>query len=77
MELVWEAFLDRRYQCEVERTSQYTGVLKIYDTLNEKKELFSKEVTLSYGAVFGPDVDDVSVWQDTVVDFIDGPDPDR
>lgn len=68
---IWENTLDERYKCSVTRNSQYSGQLKIFDTeLN--KVLCDEEVNLSYGAAFGPDVDDVREWQDRIIEIVDG-----
>lgn len=34
--------------------------------------LMHTEVGLSYGAMFGPDVADVALWEDMVIKVIDG-----
>lgn len=69
MVTVWEANLDEKYECRVNRTKPYTGVLTITE---DGKELFSKDVSIAYDAQFGPDVSDVMEWQDICVEFIDG-----
>lgn len=69
-EIIWENTLDQRYKCTVTRNSQYLGQLKILDEeLN--KVLCDEEVRLSYGATFGPDVDDVNLWQDRIIEIVD------
>jgi hypothetical protein len=70
-DLVWFATLDGRYQIEVQRASRSTGNLCIFDHADGDKELANWLVPLAYGAVFGPDVDDVAQWQDKVLEFID------
>lgn len=74
-ETIWENTLDQRYHCTVTRNAVYSGQLKIYDEkLN--KVLCDEEVRLSYGAAFGPDVEDVRDWQDRIIEIVDGiPDP--
>lgn len=68
-ELVWSSTLDDVYECEVSRTGEYKGQL----TVSKGGEtLYTEDVTLSYGAKFGPDVDDVWAWQESCVKFIDG-----
>lgn len=68
---VWEAKLDGRYQCEVNRIDDYTGRYTITDE-ESGKVLYDNIVTLSYGAQFGPDVDDVCNWENIAMDIVDG-----
>ena len=70
-DIVWHSKLDERYLIEVRRTGSHTANLFIFDHNDEDKELTSFEVTLFYGAQFGPDVADVTEWQEKVIDFID------
>ena len=74
--LVWWSKLDKRYQVEVQRVgsgseSGYRGTLFVFDHQEDNKRLLSKEVGLSYQAIFGPDFQDVSDWQDKAAKFID------
>ncbi len=62
MESVWSSVLDGKYDCEVTRTGPYTGILTVVDTKKDEK-ILSEEVSLAYGAQFGPDIEDVSTWQ--------------
>lgn len=66
--IVWEAKLDQIYQCKTERTGESTGILKIEE---DDRVLFEKPVTLSFGALFGPDIADVQEWEQTCIDFVD------
>lgn len=70
-QLVWWSRLDNKYQVEVHRTGDRTGVLYVFDHNDNNKELFSKDVDLSYGAQFGPDVADVAEWQKATGEFVD------
>lgn len=70
-ELSYPVFLskfDHRYDVKVLRKGSYEGILQVWDngTL-----LMEKDVTLSYGAVFGPDVADVAEWEKLVANFVD------
>lgn len=66
---VWEATLDDRYECQVIRTEDpYKGILLIHDGT---REILREEVGLSYAAQFGPDVDDVQLWQDMCIQAVD------
>lgn len=67
---VWEATLDNKYHCSVSRTGDYTGKLKVIDT-EKDSIILDKEVGLSYQAMFGPDVDDVRLWEDLSIEAVD------
>jgi hypothetical protein len=72
--VVWWARLDGRYHVEVHRKSDREGTLFIWD--RERGEdappAYGRAVNLAYGAVFGPDVDDVAEWQQIALDLADG-----
>lgn len=70
-ELVWWSRLDNRYQIEVHRKGERTAKLIIFDHNQNDEVLKTFDVGLSYGAIFGPDIDDVSTWQDMAVEFVD------
>lgn len=70
--IVWKNRVDEKYDCYVERKDSHNGVLKV--DLNGEN-LLSKDVPISYGAAFGPDVSDVNDWSEQVIDFIDGLQP--
>lgn len=70
--VVWANDLDDRYLVEVQRIDDNSAKLVIFDHNDNDKVLLEEVVGLSYGAIFGPDVDDVATWQDRVVEFIDG-----
>lgn len=67
---VWQSRLDKKYHCSVTRLSERKGQLKIVDEENQNV-LLDKEVGLSYGAIFGPDVDDVRTWEEDCINVID------
>lgn len=69
-QVIWSDRLDGRYTCEVRRIDGSRGELIVWDD-QASSALFRKEVGLSYGAQFGPDADDLSLWRDEVVEFID------
>lgn len=71
-DLVWGTVLDGRYQIEVQRIEHYRGELCVFDHQDGNRLLKSWTVGLSYGALFGPDVDDVNDWQERVLEFVDG-----
>jgi hypothetical protein len=70
--IVWAALLDLRYKIEVVRKRDYAGMLYMFDGKSGDTLMFSKEVSLAYGALFGPDMDDVQTWQNTAIEVIDG-----
>lgn len=63
--IVWWARLDSRYQVEVARDPARTSLatLTIYDHANFDAVIHTEAVVLGYGAIFGPDTDDVSKWK--------------
>ena len=69
--IVWRCKLDNRYLIEVQRTGERNAKLSVFDHERSDEEIASWDVELSYGAIFGPDVDDVSTWQEKVADFVD------
>ena len=70
-ENAWSAILDNRFKIEVQRTEPYMGVLCIWDGKDSDKLLFEEEVPIGWDARFGPDVSDLSFWQEKVCQFID------
>lgn len=69
--LVWWNRLDGKFQIEVQRISDYTGILVIFDHVNEDNVIHREDVGLAYGAIMGPDVDDVRKWEDKACDIVD------
>jgi len=68
---IWTGTLDHRYVLTVNPTPQPRyGRLTITDSLTGTV-LLDEPVPLSYGAVFGPDMGDVQVWQQRALDLID------
>lgn len=67
-DIVWESKLDGKYDCRVIRKDHYNGTLKVLDGDNL---LLEKDVGLSYGAVFGPDVADVNQWMQDAMQLVD------
>lgn len=67
---IWEAELDNRYACKVTRTDNSTGVLSVIDN-NTGNELLNETVTLSYDALFGPDILDIMEWENRIIAVID------
>ncbi len=67
-ELIWKSLPDKHYRVMVIRTGPYRGEWSIHDG---DQVLDRQSVGLSYGALFGPDVDDVTDWQQRAIRFID------
>lgn len=61
--IVWQSRLDKKYNCSVVRVTERTGQLKIINEENNQV-LLEKEVGLSYGSIFGAEMDDVRTWVD-------------
>ena len=70
MQYIWEATLDNIFECRVTRTGERTGQLTVTENVTGQL-LLDKEVGLSYGAQFGPDVGDVGYWQELCVEVVD------
>lgn len=70
-DLVWQSMLDDAFDCRVQRTAPYNGTLTVQDTRNGSF-ILEENVTISYDAKFGPDIDDVGFWQQKCVDAVDG-----
>lgn len=71
LDVVWNQTVDQgAFRCWVERTGERTGVL-IVTHVATGDELLHQDVHLAWGALFGPDVDDVARWQDKSLIAID------
>ena len=72
MDTIWESTVDDgMFKCVVTRTGERTGMLTVEDT-TQNKTLLERAVSLSYGATFGADIDDVGHWQELCINVIDG-----
>jgi len=61
--IVWKAELDHTWDIKVYRTDDsYKGTL-VMKNKETNQTVLNEEVSLSFGAMFGPDVSDVAVWQ--------------
>ena len=69
--VVWWSRVDDRYQIEVQRIDRDNGQLCIFDRDDNDRLIFEEDVGLSYGAVIGPDAEDVFIWGKIVLDAID------
>ena len=66
---IWTSMLDGRYTVAVHRLGPYRGELTLWDGT---RLIHRRKVTLMYGAIFGPDVVDVSALQDIATAVVDG-----
>jgi hypothetical protein len=66
---IWTAKLDEVFDVAVKRVDGSRGHLTIS---RDGKVLSQRDVTLSYGAAFGPDVGDVAEWEEWAVEYVDG-----
>lgn len=70
-EIIWESGVDDgKYSVKVVREASHRGKLTLVEVASGVV-LLDKEVGLSYGAMFGPDVSDIAEWQDMVMARID------
>jgi hypothetical protein len=67
-EIVWQSVLDGSYTAIVVRRAQYRGVLELW---HGAKLLLQREVGLAYGAIVGPDVENIKEWEDICERFIE------
>jgi hypothetical protein len=67
-DIVWQSVLDGRYTALVVRRAQFRGVLELW---YGAKLLLQREVGLAYGAIGGPNVENVQAWQKICTQFIE------
>ena len=77
--VVWENTVDQgAWHCKVVRVVRdgdgYTGHLTV-TRVGDGEVILSREVGLAYGAMFGPDIDDLHYWEQTCIEAIDAQDP--
>lgn len=67
----WQSDLDGHYDVRVLRTEKtHVGTLRITDT-RDGTVLLEETVSVSYGAVFGPDIADIELWQQRAITVVD------
>ena len=69
-EYIWQSVLDNQYACCVTRIDEFSGQLSVIDKKTDIC-LYEDTVDLAYGAVFGPDIDDLANWQGKCIDVVD------
>lgn len=71
--IVWWTRLNGLYQVEVVRDSDSRdrGTLAVYDHSDGYAVIHTQSVDLMYGAVFGPDIEDIQTWQQTATAAVD------
>lgn len=68
--VIWSVEIDNgKFKAWVESSESHKGIL--YVESSDKSKKFSQEVAISYGAMFGPDVDDVNAWGQAALNYID------
>ena len=70
---IWYGTVDNgQWECRVEGDpdERYRGRLKVNNTTSGEV-ILDDQVTLAYGAMFGPDVADVAEWQERCITAID------
>ena len=69
--VVWENTIDQgTFAVRVDRKDRYTGQLKVAVAATGEV-LLDEEVTLAYGAIFGPDVADLAEWKERGIEVVD------
>lgn len=68
--IIWEDVIDNRFKCLVERVGDSLGYLSVVDS-KDNNTLLGKDVPLHYGAIFGPDIDDVTNWKALAIRVVD------
>lgn len=67
-EIIWSSRLDDTFDVKVERLAPYNGELVI---IQDGKELLRETVSISYNALFGPDIADLDQWTQRCCEFVD------
>jgi hypothetical protein len=68
---VWESKLDQQWDCRVERTGEREGRLIVSRLGDPTVVILDEETGLSYGAIFGPDVEDIAIWREKCTAAVD------
>jgi len=68
---VWKTRLDDKYDVKVVEYNTGSKTLAELEIYEGDAEIHTEATTLSYGAVFGPDVDDVARWQERAIEVVD------
>lgn len=67
-QIIFQATLDDKYDVKVTRIDGYTGQFTVHCG---ELELANEVVPLAYGALFGPDIDDVTTWQNRAIEIVE------
>ena len=70
---VWAAVLDKRYGLEVVRNEHdtHSGTFTIFDIKKGGLVIYQEQISLSFGAIWGPDVFDIVKWEDIGCNVVD------
>lgn len=70
-DIVWENTVDKGvWAVKVVRTAPYKGSLSV-TKVETGDRVLEEPVGISYDAPFGPDVEDLQMWMDRVIEVID------
>lgn len=73
-DVIWQQTMDDgAYTLRVTRINDDYGLLQV--SVTDGEQLHEQNVPLAYGAVFGPDIDDVFAWQTLCIDVVDNHQP--
>lgn len=62
-DVIWSNTVDSgTWQVKVTRIDRSHGLLEVI-RIADQETILREQVVLAYGAIFGPDIDDVSQWQ--------------
>jgi hypothetical protein len=67
-EVLWQRVLNGRYAAIVVRRAEFRGVLELWDGA---KLLLQRDVTLAYGAVGGPNPENIQAWEEICTKFVE------
>lgn len=68
--VIWSGLLDNKWECKVKWIGGDSDKAKLTCSDGEQT-IVDMEVSVAYGAIWGPDVGDVRVWQDKCVEAVD------
>lgn len=69
-DVIWQQTMDGgAFTLRVTRIDESTGLLQV--SVNNGERLHEERVPLAYGALFGPDIDDLAQWQETTINIVD------
>ncbi|MEE9214656.1 MAG: hypothetical protein V3U54_07655 [Thermodesulfobacteriota bacterium] len=70
-DIIWWSKLDNRFLIQVRRLRENEATMCIFDHDNDDEMMSCEQVSLAYGAIYGPDVADIATWQERAVEIVD------